>query len=101
MVNPDSPAFKLSEKIGFLLGKEIRSLRMGGIVLFIGCRVGDSKPFPPPPPTKNRRHHQDLHLPCNLQFFKKLFEFYKINKSIKNLMPWRIKNLVCLKDICQ
>jgi len=77
MVNPDSPAFKLSEKIGFLLGKEIRSLRMGGIVLFIGCRVGDSKPFPPPPLPKTDGTTRTFTFLVTYNFLKNFLNFIK------------------------
>ena len=52
MVNPDSPSFKFSEKIGLLIGKGIRYIIVAGAVVFIGGKLGDSKPIPnSPPPT--------------------------------------------------
>jgi hypothetical protein len=55
MVNPDSPAFKLSEKIGFLIGKGIRYMIIGGVVIYLGGKLSGSKqsypvPNPPAPP---------------------------------------------------
>jgi len=60
MVNPDSPSFKFSEKIGLIIGKGIRYILVGGVVVFLGGKLGGSKPsqaVPNPP----------LHLSCNLQ----------------------------------
>jgi hypothetical protein len=49
MVNPDSPTFKISEKIGLIIGKGIRYILMGGVIIFIGGKLGSSKPNPPAP----------------------------------------------------
>jgi hypothetical protein len=53
MVNPDSPTFKLSEKIGLIVGKVIRYVIVGGVIVFLGGKLGGSKPSQPvpnPPP---------------------------------------------------
>ena len=60
MVNPDSASFKFGEKIGLLIGKGIRYMIVAGVVVFIGGKLGGSKPSqpipnpptttPPPPP---------------------------------------------------
>ena len=49
MVNSDSTVFKLSEKIGVLIGKGIRYLVVGGVIVFLGGKVGGSKSTPNPP----------------------------------------------------
>jgi hypothetical protein len=56
MVNPESSAFKFSEKIGLIFGKGIRSIVIGGVVVFLGGKLGGFKPSqpapnPPAPPT--------------------------------------------------
>ena len=55
MVNPESPSFKFSERVGFIIGKGIRYLIVGGVILYIGKKAGrvtPTKPTPnsPPPP---------------------------------------------------
>jgi len=47
MVNPDSPTFKFSEKIGLIIGKGIRYILVGGVIVFLGGKLGGSKPSPP------------------------------------------------------
>ena len=49
MVNPDSSAFKFSEKIGLIIGKGIRYLLVGGVIVFLGGKLGGSKPSQPAP----------------------------------------------------
>jgi hypothetical protein len=49
MVNPDSATFKFSEKIGLILGKVIRYIIVGGIVVFLGGIINGSKPSQPVP----------------------------------------------------
>jgi len=49
MVNPNSPTFKFSEKIGLIIGKGIRCLLVGGVVVFLGGKLGGSKPSQPAP----------------------------------------------------
>jgi len=49
MVNPDSPAFKISEKVGLIIGKGIRYLIVGGVIVFLGGKLGGSKPSHPVP----------------------------------------------------
>lgn len=49
MVNPDSPTFKISEKIGVIIGKGIRYILVGGVFIFIGGKLGGSKPSQPVP----------------------------------------------------
>jgi hypothetical protein len=44
MVNPDSPSFKFSEKLGLIIGKGIRYIIVGGIIVFIGGKINGSKP---------------------------------------------------------
>jgi len=55
MVNKDSPTFKFSEKIGLMMGKGIRYILVGGVLVFLGGKLGGSKPSQPvpnpPPPT--------------------------------------------------
>lgn len=54
MVNPDSPAFKFSEKIGFLIGKAMRYALIGtGIVLLGGLlkNISPSHTTPNKPPS--------------------------------------------------
>lgn len=48
MVNPDSPSFKFGEKIGLLIGKGIRYIVVGGVVIFISGKLGGSKPSQAP-----------------------------------------------------
>jgi hypothetical protein len=53
MVDSNSPIFNYSEKIGLIVGKGIRYIVVSGIVLFIGGKLGGSKPSQPvtnPPP---------------------------------------------------
>jgi hypothetical protein len=52
MVNPDSPIFKFSEKIGLFVGKGIRYIVVWGFIVFIGSFFGSSNPSPegPKPP---------------------------------------------------
>ena len=52
MVNPNSPAFKFSEKVGLLIGKGIRYIIMGSVIIFLGGKFGDSNP-PPSQPAPN------------------------------------------------
>lgn len=54
MVNPSSRTFKVSENIGLIIGKGIRYLIVGGILYFIGGKLGGTKqppsqPVPGPP----------------------------------------------------
>ena len=52
MVDPNSPAFNFSEKIGLVIGKVIRYILIGGVVVFMGGKLGGSKssqPVPNPP----------------------------------------------------
>ena len=49
MVNTNSPAFNFSEKIGLVIGKGIRYIIIGGIVVFMGGKLGGSKPSQPVP----------------------------------------------------
>ena len=53
MVDPTSPVFNRSEKIGFIIGKGIRYIIIGGIAIFIRGKLGGSKPYQPVqnPPT--------------------------------------------------
>ena len=55
MVNPDSPSFRISEKIGIIIGKGIRYVIVGGIVFILtgkirGSKAPSSVPSPPAPP---------------------------------------------------
>ena len=52
MVDPTSSAFNRSDKIGFIIGKGIRYIIMGGIAVLIGGKLSGSKPSPtvPNPP---------------------------------------------------
>ena len=47
MVNPDLPIFKFSEKIGLIIGKTIRYIIVGGVVVFLGEKIKGSKPSQP------------------------------------------------------
>ena len=51
MVNLDSPTFKFSEKIGLIMGKGIRYVIVGGIIVFLGGIMKGSKPSSPAPDT--------------------------------------------------
>ena len=46
MVDPNSPAFNLSEKIGLVIGRVIRYIIIGGVVVFMGGKLRGSKPVP-------------------------------------------------------
>jgi hypothetical protein len=54
MVDSNSPAYKFSEKVGLVIGKGIRYILIGGIVVFLGGKLGGSTPSQPsqpaPPP---------------------------------------------------
>jgi hypothetical protein len=50
MINTNSTAYKLSEKVGLVIGKGIRYIVIGGIAVFIGVKLGGSTPSQPPPP---------------------------------------------------
>ena len=49
MVDQNSLAFNFSEKIGLVIGKGIRYIIIGGVVVFIGGKLGGSKPSQPVP----------------------------------------------------
>jgi hypothetical protein len=49
MVNSNSLVFNYSEKIGFIIGKAIRYVVIGGIIYLIGGKLGGSNPTTPPP----------------------------------------------------
>jgi hypothetical protein len=49
MVNPNSSAFKFSEKFGLLIGKGIRYIIVGGVIIFLGGKLGRSNLAPNPP----------------------------------------------------
>jgi len=49
MVNPNSSSFKISEKIGLIIGKGIRYILLGGVIIFLGGKLGGSKPSQPAP----------------------------------------------------
>lgn len=55
MVNPNSPTFKFSEKVGLIIGKGIRYIIVGGIIVFLGGKLKNSNPSKavpnPQPPT--------------------------------------------------
>ena len=56
MVNPNSPAYTFSEKVGLVIGKAIRYFIIGGIAIFIGGKLNGStqsqpRPVSPPPST--------------------------------------------------
>lgn len=42
MVNPQSTAFKFSEKVGLLIGKGIRFMILGGVIVYLGGKLGRS-----------------------------------------------------------
>jgi hypothetical protein len=44
MVNPNSMTFKFSEKVGLLIGKGIRYVVVGGVIIFLVGKFGGSKP---------------------------------------------------------
>lgn len=55
MVDSNSPAFNYSEKIGLIIGKGIRYVIVSGVIIFLGGKLGGSKPSQPvtnptPPP---------------------------------------------------
>jgi len=49
MGNPDSPSFKFSEKIGLIIGRGTRYILVGEVVVFLGGKLGGSKPSQPVP----------------------------------------------------
>ena len=49
MVDPNSPAFNFSEKVGLLIGKGIRYTIIGGVVAFMGGKLAGPKPSHPGP----------------------------------------------------
>jgi hypothetical protein len=52
MVNPESVAFRFSEKVGFIIGKGIRYIIMGSVVFFLkGKFIGptNTPPYQAPP----------------------------------------------------
>ena len=49
MVNSNSPAFKISEKLGLIIGKGIRYMIVGGLIVFLGNKLSRSNPIPNPP----------------------------------------------------
>lgn len=49
MVNPNSPTFKLSEKLGLILGKGIRYMFVGGIIVLLSNKLSRSNSVPNPP----------------------------------------------------
>jgi hypothetical protein len=44
MVNPNSQAFKLFEKVGLLIGKGIRYIIVGGVIIFLARKFGGPNP---------------------------------------------------------
>jgi hypothetical protein len=46
MVNPYSPAFKFSEKIGLIINKGIRYILVGKVIVFLDGKLVGSKPYP-------------------------------------------------------
>lgn len=48
MVNPNSSSFKFGEKVDLVLGKAIRYIVIGGVIVFLGGKVGShaNKPSP-------------------------------------------------------
>lgn len=44
MVNPDSPAFKFSEKIGLFIGKTIRYALIGSGIILLGGLLKNIRP---------------------------------------------------------
>lgn len=49
MVNSNSPTFKLSEKLGLIIGKGIRYMFVGGVIVFLGNKLSRSSTLPNPP----------------------------------------------------
>jgi hypothetical protein len=49
MVNSNSTTFKFSEKVGLFIGRGIRYVIMGGIIIFLGGKLGTPNPAPNPP----------------------------------------------------
>lgn len=49
MVNSNSPVFNFSEKIGLVIGKGVRYIIIGGVIVFMGGKLGGSKPSQPVP----------------------------------------------------
>jgi hypothetical protein len=49
MVNPNSPVYKFSERVGLTIGKMIRYIVIDGIIVFIGGELGGSTPSQQPP----------------------------------------------------
>ena len=47
MVKPDLAVFKLSEKVGSVVGKAIRYTIVCGIIIFMGGKLGGYKPSHP------------------------------------------------------
>ena len=44
MPDSSSPAFTLSEKVGLIIGKGLRYIIISGVVIFMGGKLGGSKP---------------------------------------------------------
>lgn len=56
MTNPNSPVFRYSEKIGMVLGRIVRYIITGSIIIYIGGKLGGSNSNPNPvgnPPVNN------------------------------------------------
>jgi hypothetical protein len=49
VVNSESSVFKFSERVGLVIGKSLRYILIGGIVVFITGKLGGSKTPPVPP----------------------------------------------------
>jgi hypothetical protein len=49
MVNPDSPAFKFSEKIGVFIGTKIRYALIGSGIILLGGFLKNIRPSPTTP----------------------------------------------------
>lgn len=52
MVNTNSPAFKISEKVGTVLGRGIRYIVVGTAIAFFGNKMKGNPPIPAPLPPK-------------------------------------------------
>ena len=49
MVNPNSPTFKLSEKLGLIIGRGILYIFVRGVILFLSNKLSRSSAVPNPP----------------------------------------------------
>jgi hypothetical protein len=47
MVNPESPTFRFSEKVGYIVGKIIKIVVVASVLSFVGGKLTGSRPVQP------------------------------------------------------